>query len=78
MGRATLAGTGANDKWLRIRSRQGPFNVAADNHHVYWDWGGVAGTPMHVGRARVNGAGFVKSLFEGQGAFLLTSPGANT
>jgi hypothetical protein len=78
VGRATLAGKNANDKWLRIRSKQGPFNVAADNKHVYWDWGGVAGTPMHVGRARVSGAGFVKKLFDGQGAFLLTSPGANT
>jgi hypothetical protein len=78
VGRATLSGTNANDKWLRIRTSQGPFNVAADNQHVYWDWGGVSGAPMWVGRARVNGTGFVKKLFKGQGAFLLTSPGANT
>jgi hypothetical protein len=43
VGRATLAGTNANGRWLRIRSRQGPFNVAADSEHVYWDWGGSPG-----------------------------------
>ncbi len=78
IGRATLRGTGANGSWLNIHSSQGPFNVAADNNNVYWDWGGAAGSPEHVGSARVNGTGLRTSIFLGQGAFLLTSPGANS
>jgi hypothetical protein len=78
VGRATLRGTGASIKWLNIRTSQGPFNVAADNSHVYWDWGGVAGSPMHIGSARLSRAGFRRSIRTGQGAFLLTSPGAST
>ncbi len=78
VGRATLQGTGASDTWLNIRSNQGPFNLAADDSNVYWDWGGSAGSPMHVGTARVNGTGLRASLFLGQGAFLLTAPGANS
>jgi hypothetical protein len=77
VGRATLGGKGANDKWLSIHTSQGPFNVAADDMNVYWDWGGVAGSPTHVGRVRVDRAAFDRSVFIGQGAFLLTSPGAN-
>jgi hypothetical protein len=51
--------------------------VAADNQHVYWDWGGVADSPFHVARAKVNGTGVNRSILIGQGAFLLTSPGAD-
>jgi hypothetical protein len=71
-------GTGASDTWLNIHSHQGPFYVAADDCHVYWDWGGVAGSPMHIGTAQVDRAGFRASILTGQGAFLLTSPGANS
>jgi hypothetical protein len=78
VGRATLQGDGASDTWLNIHSNQGPFNVAADNSNVYWDWGGAANSPEHVGTARVNGTGLRTSLFLGQGAFLLTSAGANS
>ncbi|MGH3189748.1 MAG: hypothetical protein ACRDPY_32330 [Streptosporangiaceae bacterium] len=78
VGRATLQGTGASDTWLNIHSNQGPFNLAANNSNVYWDWGGSAGSPEHVGTARVSGTGLRTSLFLGQGAFLLTSPGANS
>jgi hypothetical protein len=78
VGRATLQGTHVVNKWLNIRIMDGPFNLAADDQDVYWDWGGVAGSPIHVGRAQVSGRGFRSSIFLGQGAFLLTSPGANT
>ena len=78
VGHATLQGTHIVSKWLNIHTSQGPFNLAADDDNVYWDWGGVAGSPIHVGRARVSGRGFRSSIFLGQGAFLLTSPGANT
>ncbi len=78
VGHATLQGTHIVSKWLNIHTSQGPFNLAADRDHVYWDWGGVAGSPFHVGRARVSGRGFDRSIFLGQGAFLLTSPGANS
>jgi hypothetical protein len=78
VGRATLRGTGASDTWLNIHSHQGPFYVAADDCNIYWDWGGVAGSPMHVGTAQVDRAGFRASILTGQGAFLLTSPGANS
>jgi hypothetical protein len=77
VGRATLQGTHIVSKWLNIHTSQGPFNLAADDDNIYWDWGGVAGSPIHVGRARVSGRGFDSSIFIGQGAFLLTSPGAN-
>jgi hypothetical protein len=78
VGRATLEGTHIVNKWLNIHTVQGPFNLAADDDNVYWDWGGVAGSPMHIGRARATGRGFDSSVYLGQGAFLLTSPGANT
>lgn len=78
LGRATLQGTGARDTWLNIHTDQGPFNVAADDSNVYWDWGGVAESPTHVGTARVNGTGLRASILTGEGAFLLTSPGANS
>ena len=77
VGRATLQGTHIAREWLGIRTSQGPFNLAADSYDVYWDWGGVAGSPVHVGRAQVSGRGFRSSIRLGQGAFLLTSPGAN-
>jgi streptogramin lyase len=77
VGRATLHGTHIGTKWLSIHTSQGPFNLAADRDDIYWDWGGVAGSPEHVGRARVSGRGLDSSIFLGQGAFLLTSPGAN-
>jgi hypothetical protein len=79
VGRATLTGHGANDSWLNIHAAgQGPFNVAADNAHVFWDWGGAAGSPVHTGRATVSGTGLNKTFLTGQGAFALTSPGANS
>jgi hypothetical protein len=77
VGRATFAGHGANGSWLNIHAAgEGPFNVAADRVHVYWDWGGAAGSPVHVGRATVSGTGLSKNFLTGQGAFALTSPGA--
>jgi hypothetical protein len=79
LGRATLAGRGATDTWLNVHANgEGPFFVAADNANVYWDWGGVADSPMHVGRANVNGSGANDSILTGQGAFLLTAPGAGS
>jgi hypothetical protein len=78
VGRATLQGTGASGTWLNIHTNQGPFYLAASNSNIYWDWGGGAGSPEHVGTARVNGTGLRTSIFLGQGAFLLTSPGANS
>ena len=77
VGRATVGGTHIASKWLNIHTSQGPFDLAADKSNLYWDWGGVAGSPIHVGRARVSGRGTDRSIFLGQGAFLLTSPGAD-
>ena len=78
VGHATLQGTQIVSKWLNIHTGQGPFNLAADDVDLYWDWGGVAGSPVHVGRARVSGRGSDRSILLGEGAFLLTSRGANT
>jgi len=77
VGRATVGGTHVATNWLSIHTADGPFNLAADDNNVYWDWGGVAGSPIHVGRALVSGRGFKSSIFLGQGAFLLTSSGAS-
>lgn len=76
IGRATLNGQNASDTWLAIRSGEGPFNVAADNASVYWDWGGTVGSPMHIGTATVSGAHLHTTYLLGQGALLLTAPGA--
>lgn len=79
VGRATLAGASAKWNWLNIKAAgQGPFNVAADNAHVFWDWGGAAGAPVKIGRANVSGTGLNKSFLTGQGAFALTSSGAGS
>ena len=78
VGRATLRGAGANDAWLAVRTSQGPFNVAADNASVYWDWGGVAGSPMHIGTAHTDRGAFHGNHLLGQGALYLTTPGANS
>jgi hypothetical protein len=77
VGRATLTGQDASDTWLNIREGDGPFNVAADNANVYWDWGGAAGAPEYVGTASVAGTGVRTDFLTGQGAFLLTAPGAS-
>jgi hypothetical protein len=77
VGHATLQGTHVVDKWLNVHTGQGPFNLAADHNDIYWDWGGVAGSPVHVGRVRVNRRALHRSILLGQGAFLLTSPGAS-
>jgi hypothetical protein len=77
VGRAGLNGLGAADTWLNIREAQGPFNVAADNAGVFWDWGGAAGAPMFVGTASANGTGVRTHFVTGQGAFLLTAPGSS-
>jgi hypothetical protein len=79
VGRATLTGHSAKWNWLNIHAAgEGPFNVTADNAHVFWDWGGAAGSPVHVGRATVGGTGLNKTFLTGQGAFALTSSGANS
>jgi hypothetical protein len=79
VGRATLTGHSAKWNWLNIHAAgEGPFNVAADNAHVFWDWGGAAGSPVHVGRASVSGTGLKKTFLTGQGAFALTSSGAGS
>lgn len=78
IGRATLAGRDASAAWLSVRTSQGPFNVAAGDADVYWDWGGAAGSPEHVGTATTAGTGLRTSFLTGQGAFFLTSRGANT
>jgi hypothetical protein len=78
IGRATLSGASASDTWLNIHEGNGPFNVAADGTSVYWDWGGGAGSPMYVGTASVNGTGVRTHYLTGQGAFLLTAPGASS
>jgi hypothetical protein len=78
VGQATLQGTHIASKWLNIHTSQGPFNVAADKDDVYWDWGGVAGSPFRIGRVQVNRHGFHSSIVRGQGALLLTSPGASS
>jgi hypothetical protein len=77
VGRATVQGTHVVSNWLSIGTQDGPFNLAADDDNIYWDWGGVAGSPIHVGRKHVSARGFDSSIFIGQGAFLLTSPGAD-
>jgi hypothetical protein len=77
VGRATLTGHDASDSWLNIRAGNGPFNVAADDTSVFWDWGGVAGSPTYVGTASVNGTGVRTHFATGQGAFLLTGAGAS-
>lgn len=77
IGRATLAGRGASTAWLDVRTSQGPFNLAADNANLYWDWGGVAGAPAHVGTAAVSGTRLRPRFLTGQGAFFLTSRGAD-
>ena len=78
VGRATLHGSGASGTWPAIHTGQGPFNVAADSTRVYWDWGGVADSPMHIGIARVDRSRFNGSHLSGQRAHYLTTPGANT
>jgi len=78
VGRATLSGADIDNNWLDVHTQAGPFFVVADNTDVYWDWGGVAQSPTHVGRAKVDGAGLDRTLLLGQGALFLTSPGANS
>jgi hypothetical protein len=77
VGRAALNGQGASVNWLNIRENDGPFNVAADNTNVYWDWGGSAGSPYYVGTASAGGTGVRTQYLSGEGAFLLTAPGAS-
>ena len=49
-------GARADGTWLKIRSDEGPFQVVADSAHVYWTWGGFAGTPSFTGEANANGS----------------------
>jgi hypothetical protein len=78
VGRATLQGMHIVSKWLNVHTNQGPFDLAADHDDLYWDWGGAAGSPLHIGRVRVSGRGLRSTFLAGQGAFLLTSAGANS
>lgn len=56
IGRATLLGTHADDHWLNLHQLAGPFELAADDRWLYFDWQVGAGPnpPFDVGRARVN------------------------
>lgn len=80
IGRATLRGTHADNRWLDLRRLPGPFDLAADNRWLFFDWETGAGLnpPTDVGRARVGGTAVHPGFLAGIGPFLLTSPGANS
>jgi hypothetical protein len=54
IGRARPAGGRVDGRWLDIHSDQGPFQIAADEAHIYWTWGGVDGSPAYTGRANAD------------------------
>jgi hypothetical protein len=58
IGRAHLDRRGIDGRWLNVRTDQGPFQVVADTAHVYWTWGGVAGSPTWTGRVSVDRSHF--------------------
>lgn len=55
IGSARLNGTDVEESAIVINSEDGPFSLAAGNGFIYWSWGGVAGSPNYVARARLNG-----------------------
>jgi hypothetical protein len=58
IGRASLDRRGVNGRWLNVRTNQGPFQVVADTAHIYWTWGGVAGSPTWTGRVSADRSHF--------------------
>ena len=80
IGRATLRGTHADDHWLNLHRLPGPFELAADDRWLFFDWeiGAGINPPTAVGRARVDGTAVHPRFLAGIGPFLLTSPGADS
>jgi hypothetical protein len=58
IGRAGLDGRGVDGRWLSVRTDEGPFQVVADAAHVYWTWGGIAGSPSWTGRVNADRSHF--------------------
>jgi hypothetical protein len=77
IGRAHLNGTHVQHVWM-LTHTGGGFSLAADAHHIYWDWqSGPEGSPDYVGRVDSDKHDLTKRWLLGQGPFLLLSPSAS-
>jgi hypothetical protein len=56
IGRANLDATNTSPSWLATPNtyHSGPFELAVGGGHIYWTWGGEAGSTAWVGRAELD------------------------
>jgi sugar lactone lactonase YvrE len=76
IGRVDTNGRGLALSFIKLPAKTCPQALAVGNNHVYW-----AELVSYVGRATLRGTGASDTwlnIHSRQGAFLLTSPGANS
>lgn len=67
IGSADLDGTHVEQSAFVLDSPDGPWDVAAAGNSIFWSWGGSAGSPEYVSRAKLNG-GLLSSKFVSGGS----------
>lgn len=67
VGSADIDGTHVDQSAFVLGSSDGPWDVAAAGNSIFWSWGGSAGSPQYVSRAKLSG-GVLSSKFVGGGS----------
>lgn len=75
VGSAGLDGTHVDQSAFVLGSPDGPFGLAAAGNSIFWSWGGSAGSPQYVSRAKLSG-GLLSSKFVGGGSALALLAGS--
>jgi hypothetical protein len=75
VGSADLDGTHVNKSAFVLGSPDGPFGVVAAGNSIFWSYGGSAGSPQYVSRAKLGG-GVLSSRFVGGGSALALLAGS--
>jgi hypothetical protein len=69
VGSADIDGTHVDQSGFVLDSSEGPFDVAAAGNSIFWSYGGDAGSPQYVSRAKLGG-GLLTNKFVGGGSAL--------
>lgn len=75
VGSASLDGTHVDQSAFVLDSPDGPFDVAAAGNSIFWSYGGSAGSPQYVSRAKLSG-GLLSSKFVSGGSALALLAGS--
>ncbi|HTR75084.1 MAG TPA: hypothetical protein VMH33_07470 [Solirubrobacterales bacterium] len=75
VGSANINGTHVDQSAFVLDSPDGPFGLAAAGNSIFWSYGGSAGSPQYVSRAKLSG-GLLSSKFVSGGSALALLAGS--